>query len=139
MSAAAGLLQGFHAVIAMTRDEPHWMLNDADAKRYGIALSNALKHIPIKAAQKTIDYSVLVVTAFLIETPRVTMSAMLAKQRAAQAKPGFRPQVVYPFPANPNPQQANPAQPSEPRQPGAATPAEGFTIEGEPDAPSVGP
>lgn len=126
-------------MIAMARDEPHWLLDDSDAKRYGAALSNALKHIPIKAAQKTIDYSVLVVTAFLIETPRVTMSAMLAKQRMQQKQPpGFRPQVVYPFPGNPNPQPApvNPA-PAEPRQ--STAPVEGFTIEGEPDAPSVGP
>src|SRR5580693_4925480 len=30
MSAAAGLISGFHAIVAMQRNEPHWLLSDAD-------------------------------------------------------------------------------------------------------------
>src|SRR5215472_10316607 len=45
LSAAAGIHQGAHAFIAFARREPHWQLNDADAKAYGQALANALRHI----------------------------------------------------------------------------------------------
>jgi hypothetical protein len=97
LSAAAGLLQGFHAIIALRRNEPHWMLNDADAKRYGTALANALRHMPVRAAQKTIDFAVLAFVMFEMETPRITLS--MARARAvSKAPPQQRPQpTVYPL------------------------------------------
>ena len=114
MSAAAGLLQGFHAIIAMQRSEPHWMLNDDDAKRYGTALANALRHMPIKAAQKTIDYSTLVMVAFVMETPRIVRSIQLNRQAAAPRQPQRGPAQVFQFhpPSQPAPTAATPPPPS---------------------------
>ena len=63
MSAAAGLLQGVHAVLAMRRG-PHWLLNDPDAKAYGLALANALRHLPVSMAQKYVDFAALGVAVF---------------------------------------------------------------------------
>jgi hypothetical protein len=133
MSAAAGLLQGFHAIIAMQRSEPHWMLNDDDAKRYGTALANALRHMPIKAAQKTIDYSTLVMVAFVMETPRIVRSAQLA--RAPKAPPRGPAQVYYPF----SPQTPQPASP--PNSPAATSPTDAGLppiAEGPPDPNAFG-
>jgi hypothetical protein len=116
MSAAAGLISGFHAIIAMQRSEPHWMLSDDDAKRYGTALANALRHMPIKAAQKTIDYSTLVMVAFVMETPRIVRSAQLARQPKG---PPRGPAQVFQF-------VPNPAQAPSPPNPGAtAVPTDG--------------
>jgi hypothetical protein len=133
LSAAAGLIGGFHAIIAMQRNEPHWLLNDDDAKRYGTALANALRHMPIKAAQKTIDYSTLVMVAFVMETPRIVRSVQLARAPKQQ----FRPQaVVYPF---------APPQPASPPSSPAATatsPTDGAGLppiaEGPPDLSAFG-
>jgi hypothetical protein len=88
LSAAAGLLQGFHAVIAMKRG-PHWLLNDADAKAYGTALANALRHLPVTMAQKWIDYSALGLAVFAYEGPRVAIDMQLRQQRD---QPRPRPQ-----------------------------------------------
>lgn len=89
------------------------MLNDDDAKRYGAALANALRHMPIRAAQKTIDYSTLVMVAFVMETPRIVRSVQLARQ---PKQPPRGPAQVFQF--VPNPAQAPSPQPSP-----AATPS----------------
>jgi hypothetical protein len=114
LSAAAGLISGFHAIIAMQRNEPHWLLSDADANRYGTALANALRHLPIKAAQKTIDYSTLVMVAFVMETPRVVRSVQLARQAQSQT-PRRGPAQVFQFhtPSQPTPAATTPP-PSSP-------------------------
>jgi hypothetical protein len=93
-------LQGFHAIIALRRDEPHWMLSEVDAKRYGQALANALRHFPVQATQKAIDFSVLAFCIFEMETPRVVKSIALSKlpphlRRQAQAQRG--PAKIFEF------------------------------------------
>lgn len=134
MSAAAGLLQGFHAIVAMQRSEPHWMLNDDDAKRYGQALANALRHMPVKVAQKYVDYSTLVMVAFIMETPRVVRSAQLAR---APKQPQRGPAQVFQF-VQPQPQ----AQPSPPPAANATSPTDGAGLppiaEGPPDPSAFG-
>ena len=94
----------------MQRSEPHWLLSDADAQRYGAALANALRHMPIKAAQKTIDYSTLVMVAFVMETPRVVRSVQLARQANAPRQPQRGPAQVFQFhpPSQPSPTAATP-------------------------------
>jgi hypothetical protein len=120
----------------MQRNEPHWLLSDDDAKRYGTALANALRHMPIKAAQKTIDYSTLAMVIFVMETPRIVRSAQLAR---APKQPLRGPaQVYYPFAGNPNPQ----APPSPPPATAATSPTDGAGLpplaEGPPDPNAFG-
>jgi hypothetical protein len=91
----------------MQRSEPHWLLNDADAQRYGAALANALRHMPIKAAQKTIDYSTLVMIAFVMETPRIVRSIQLNRQANAPRQPQRGPAQVFQFHPPSPPAQAN--------------------------------
>lgn len=116
LSAAAGLLQGFHAIIA-TRRGPHWLLNDQDAKAYGIALSNAMRHLPITAAQKTIDFAALAVAVCAYEGPRIAVDMHIKAQRRAGPRPAPGPAQVFQFrtpqPAPPpvQPVQVQPAQP----------------------------
>jgi hypothetical protein len=131
LSAAAGLISGFHAIIAMQRSEPHWLLNDADALRYGTALANALRHMPIRAAQKTIDYATLVMVAFVMETPRIVRSVQLAR---TPKPPNRGPAQVFQF--HP-PQQAQPtpaAPTTSPPDNGQAPPI----AEGPPDLSAFG-
>lgn len=113
------------------------MLTDDDAKRYGAALANALRHMPIKAAQKTIDYSTLVMVAFVMETPRIVRSVQIART----PKPPQRgPAQVFQF-VNPNPGAANPpspaatATPASPTGDGAGLPP---IAEGPPDLSAFG-
>jgi hypothetical protein len=117
LSAAAGLLQGFHAIVAMQRNEPHWLLTDADARRYGVALSNALRHFPVRAAQKSLDFMVLAFIVFEMETPRLAKSAMLYRQTHEPLRPSA---TVYPF-ATPQPPQ--PPRPSPGATSAASSPA----------------
>lgn len=129
LSAAAGLLQGFHAVIAMRRG-PHWLLNDADAKAYGLALSNALRHLPVTMAQKYVDFAALGVAVCCYEGPRIAMDMHLrnAAGRGAAPRPqgpaqvfAFRPMTAPPPPPSPGPMQTAPPQPVQapPGAPGA--------------------
>jgi len=86
LSAAAGLLQGIHSVMAMARG-PHWLLSDPDAKAYGLALSNALRHLPVTMAQKYIDFTALGIAVIAYEGPRVHMDMQLRAQRGAAGRP----------------------------------------------------
>lgn len=86
-------------MIALRRDEPHWLLSDADARVYGQALQNALRHIPIRRAQKAVDFAMLVFAAAQFDIPRIYMSSQIAKQRLNPQ----RGSVVYPFRAQPPP------------------------------------
>ena len=138
MSAAAGLLQGFHAIIAMQRSEAHWMLSDDDAKRYGTALANALRHMPVRVAQKYVDYSTLVMVAFVMETPRVVRSIQIAR---APKQPQRGPAQVFQFvQPQPQPQPASPPSPSPAAT--ATSPTDGAGLppiaEGPPDFSAFG-
>lgn len=95
-------MQGAHIVLAQLRGEPHWMLNDADARQYGAAFAAAMRHVPIQAAQKTIDFTTLAIVAFAMEAPRVGRSIQLARAREAAASKPRGPAQVFPF-ANPAP------------------------------------
>lgn len=92
MSSAIGLIQGAHAVIAGLSRQGHWFINDADARRYGQAMANAARHFPLRATQKAIDVTMLIITAVSIEAPRIALSMQIAR--------GVRPM----------PQQRGPAQ-----------------------------
>jgi hypothetical protein len=90
-------LQGIHAVIAMRRG-PHWLLNEPDAKAYGTALANALRHLPVTMAQKYIDFTALGVAIIAYEGPRIAMDAALRAQRQTQTRPGpIGPAQVFQF------------------------------------------
>jgi hypothetical protein len=101
LSAAAGLLQGAHAVIAMRRG-PHWLLNDADAKAYGLALANALRHLPVTMAQKYVDFAALGIAIFAYEGPRIGIDMQLKRDRQQQRRPmQTGPAQVFQFRPNP--------------------------------------
>ena len=119
----------------MQRSEPHWLLSDADALRYGTALANALRHMPIRAAQKTIDYSTLVMVAFVMETPRIVRSVQLA--RAPKPPPNRGPAQVFQFhPPQPTPTPTAPTTP--PQSPAGNGSAEPPIAEGPPDLSAFG-
>jgi hypothetical protein len=116
LSTAIGLVQGLHAVVAGLTRQPHWFVNDDDAKRYGQAMANAARHFPVAAAQKTIDVTTLILVAFSIEAPRISISMQIAKGlgRTAPA-PARGPAQVFQF--VPNPAQANPPPPQAASEP----------------------
>lgn len=119
----------------MQRNEPHWLLTDADANRYGAALANALRHMPIKAAQKTIDYSTFAMMVFIIETPRIAKSVQIARQ--APAAPPRGPAQVFQFrPQAPN---ASPPSPPPPAATTSPPPSPAMTGQGPPPDFAVGP
>jgi hypothetical protein len=144
------LLQGLHVMIAMRLDQPHWMLNDPDAKAYGQALSNALRHIPIKVAQKSIDFFMLAVAIGQFEVPRMYLSAQIARARATQGRRGGPPgpggatvfQFKPPPQGSPSPPPSGGGAPGNGAANGAANgsaPAADMTYEPEPDTPRFGP
>jgi hypothetical protein len=107
------VIQGFHAVIGGLSRPPHWFLNDADAKRYGQAMANAARHFPLHTTQKALDVTMLVVTAFSIDAPRIMLSMQLARQPQRQPQRG--PAQVFQFhpPSAPAPSAATaPPSPS---------------------------
>ena len=117
MSAAAGLLQGIHSVIAMRRG-PHWLLNDPDAKAYGAALANALRHLPVTMAQKYVDFAALGVAVMCYEGPRIHMDMQLRRERQAGARrPQQGPAQVFQFAPPPRPAPSEPQQQSRQAEP----------------------
>jgi hypothetical protein len=100
----------------MRRSEPHWLLSDADARRYGAALANALSHLPVKVAQKYLDFSTLAFCVFEMELPRVMLSHQLAQAR--RPAPGAAPSAeVFQF-TPPRPSAANGGAPPPRGRPG---------------------
>lgn len=121
----------------MRRNEQHWLLNDADARTYGTAIANAMRHLPIGATQKAIDFSALLICAINMETPRVYQSMRTARARRHQQQqqteteaPGGATVYAFTRPSSPPPQPAPPAGPS-------GVVMEGFTGDGI-DAPIGG-
>lgn len=98
----------------MTRAEPHWLLTDDDAKRYGTALSNALRHMPIQAAQKSIDYATLVIVAFAMEAPRIGRSVQIARARGERPQQRGPAQVFQFHPPQSPPPSATATGPAAP-------------------------
>jgi hypothetical protein len=82
----------------------HWLLNDTDAKHYGLLLSNAVRHLPIGRAQVAFDFSMLAVGVVMYEGPRIAMDKWL-RDHPQQASRG--PAQVFQF--TPNTAQARPA------------------------------
>jgi len=64
------------------RRGPHWLLSDQDAKQYGLALSNALRHLPVTMAQKWVDFSALALAVVAYEGPRIGEDIRLRQARA---------------------------------------------------------
>lgn len=129
--------------MAQLRSEPHWLINDDDAKRYGQAMANAARHFPLKATQKAIDCGAFIMAAFVIESPRIIRSAQLARQ--PRQPPRGNPyagtaQVYYPFAANPIPTPS--PSPSPPPPAAAVSPNDGAGLppiaEGPPDPTAFG-
>jgi hypothetical protein len=146
------LLAGAHAFIAFARREPHWQLSDQDARAYGLALSNALRHIPILVAQKYVDFSALALAVMTYDGPRLMLSAQAKatpQQQAQTAKifsfnPPGTPSPAAPHPSQsqgPRPESTQTATPSPAKSP-PASPASATglgPLEFEPDVPTLGP
>jgi hypothetical protein len=115
-------MQGAHALIAMRRNEPHWLLTDADATTYGRAIANAMRHVPIGVSQKALDFSALAFCVVNFESPRIYASTRARRQRRSSAEQPAPTATVYPFPS---------AAPQAPPHPSAAAaPNGGGTVEG---------
>jgi len=96
------------------------MLTDQDAKTYGAAIANAMRHIPIGITQKALDFSALAFCIINMETPRVMASTRNARERRRNpnAEPRgpaqvfeFRPPPAAASPPPPPPNGAAPVQP----------------------------
>jgi hypothetical protein len=119
VSAAAGLLQGLHAMIAWGRG-PHWLLNDTDAKAYGLALSNAMRHLPFTATQKYFDFSALAVAVFAYDGPRLARDIELRQPGASQEVRRPSGQVFHFRQPPQSPPVSGGAQPGQSPPPGAS-------------------
>ena len=62
-------------------------MNDQDAKSYGTALANALRHLPVRMAQKYVDFATLGVAIVAYEGPRVAEDYRLRQLRLAGQQP----------------------------------------------------
>ena len=118
----------------MQRNEPHWLLSEGDAKLYGNALKNALRHIPVQVAQKSIDFTTLFICAMNFETPRVYASYRNRRARR-DPPPPQRPATAQVYTLHPN---NPPPPPSAATAPAGGGGLEGFTGDGI-DSPIGGP
>lgn len=135
MSTCVALLQSSHDLISRLRDEPHWRLNDQDAKAYGAALANATRHMSIAVAQKYVDYYTLGLMVVMMESPRILLSQKLRSQKGQTPR---GPAQVFAFrPPSPPPQPpSNPGGATAPQTP-IADSGPGFVADGV-DAPLGG-
>lgn len=135
-------MQGTHAIIAMRRSEPHWLMTDQDAKVYGTAIANVMRHFSIGASQKAIDFLALFICATNMESPRIYMSMRNRQARRAGQQPQQPrgPAQVFEFTPRPASTPAGQPAPSDPapvqQQPDGGG-VEGFTGDGI-DAPIGG-
>lgn len=119
------VIQGTHLIFAQLRSEPHWLVNDDDARRYGQAMVNVARHYPLKATQKAIDIFALMMAGAAIETPRIIRSVQLAKAGPARHEPPRGPAQVFKFTPNPaqHPSPPAPASPPPAHEPPSQPPA----------------
>lgn len=104
------------------RRGPHWLLNDPDAKAYGFALANALRHLPVTMAQKYVDFTALGVAVIAYEGPRIAVDVALRGQREAPRPAPSRPAQVFRFRAGGSGPTGGPERAGAPDRPGEAMP-----------------
>lgn len=101
------MILGIHSTVALARDEPHWLMSEPDAHNYARYIAAAMRHLPIHAAQKWIDFSALAGAVGYYELGRITRSVQLAggMQAPGQRRPGQAPPrgpaQVFQFVPNP--------------------------------------
>jgi hypothetical protein len=111
------VLQFAHGAAASKLEQPHWLLNDADAKLYATSIKNFARHFDARVTQKTIDTIAFLGCVAYMEGGRILTSINIKRRENAPARPSAQ---VFQFHQNPNPPGAAPAAnaPPAPPQPG---------------------
>lgn len=79
-----GIYAGLHLQIARLTDSPEIALSEDDARVFLDRLQNVLRHYPIGASQKAVDWAAFVGVTSFIYLPRF---AAIAKRKAEAASP----------------------------------------------------
>ena len=121
-------MQLTHHLIAGLSHQPHWRLNDPDAKQYGTAIANMMRHFSPVVSQKSLDIFACGLCVVAMETPRIQASVELAKMRrtrgtsgaSSASSPPIPGATVYPFPVPPTVSPSPPPPSTAAVQPAAA-------------------
>jgi hypothetical protein len=87
LSAFVGIWCGLHAQVAQLSGNPELAISEDDGRAFLGSLQNVLRHYPITASQKALDWAAFAFTASFIYVPRFAA----VQKRAREAPPGNRP------------------------------------------------
>jgi hypothetical protein len=87
-------------------------------------MANAARHFPLRTTQKMLDVTMLIITAFSIDAPRIVLSMQIARAQNSR-QPGMRgPAQVFQFNPSPFNNPSTPASPPNSAAPSPIRPAE---------------
>lgn len=100
---------------------PVWLLNDEDASKYALAVTNALRHTDLEVAQKTVDYCNLAAAVVYYEGTRWMAMRQAARQPAPPPRP-LAPVFTFSPPPQTSPTSPErvPPPPEDPQAEGGA-------------------
>jgi hypothetical protein len=103
LSAFTGIWCGLHLQIAQLTENPELAITEADGKAFLTALQNVMRHYPLTASQKAVDWAALAFISSFIYVPRF---AAVAKRRGASV-PGRATETATVFQFNQPSQRPN--------------------------------
>jgi hypothetical protein len=86
LSAFVGIWCGLHAQVAQLSGNPELAISEDDGRAFLGSLQNVLRHYPITASQKALDWAAFAFTASFIYVPRFA-----AVQKRNHERPGNPP------------------------------------------------
>lgn len=86
-----GIWVGLHHQVAQLTGNPELAISEADGQAFLGSLQNVLRHYPLTASQKALDWAAFAFTASFIYVPR---AAAVQKRQREQARPAPPPMAA---------------------------------------------
>lgn len=96
MSAYVGIWAGLHAHVATLTETPEIALSEQEAGTFLKSVENVMRHYPMNASQKALDWGALAFIASTIYVPRAL--AIARRKREAEVE-RVRNAQQFPYPA----------------------------------------
>lgn len=84
LSSFVGIWAGLHCTIATLTDNPEIAISEDDAREWLLRCQNVMRHYPIGASQKAVDWGAFTMVTAFMYLPRF---AAIAKRRAETPRP----------------------------------------------------
>jgi hypothetical protein len=95
LSSFVGIWVGLHWQVARLTENPELQISENDAKEWLLRTQNVMRHYPLSASQKAIDWAAWTMVTSFMYVPRA--AAIIARKNAQAAQPEAPSATVFQF------------------------------------------